>query len=268
MANPVNDIENYLIIPNEILILVSPEVQNIWKESDAAWHLFLNERMRPQMWAKSAAVLAVKMCWDLLIPKMNPGATCDHLEYRSESSPRVDQTIINVLMWIGRDGSGDPDNAVATVPMSVRIPVPKDDEDLIITVTASSIIPTGYPAGDSRRKIRNAADILINHEEFQSEDDRNKVIRSSLRERYRNIKALEPNKIVVNDPGAPRSSGGLKTYSYYGENQNKPFHQGHGTLVFYFHFTETTLWELHLPPWFMIIKNVRYSSPNDPAAAA
>jgi len=267
VANPINDVENYLVIPNQIKIVVSPEVQNIWKQSDAAWHLFLNERTRPQMWSKSAAVLAVKMCWEMLIPKMNPGATCITAQYRSESSPRVDQAVINLLMWIGRDGSGDTDTAAATVPMSVRIPVPKDDEDLIITVTASSIIPAGYPAGDSRREIRNAADILINQEEFQSEYDRNKVIRSSLKERYRNIEELKPNEIVVDDPGAPRSSGRLSEKYYYGEYQNTPLLSSYVTVAFTFHFTEATLWELHLPPWFIVTKNVRYSNPNNPAAA-
>ena len=264
MAHSITDVENYLVIPSEIKIVVSPAVQNIWKESDPSWS--------SGMWSKSAPVLAVNLCWDLLIPKMNPGATCDHLEFRSESSSRADQAIINVLMWIGRDGSGDADTAVATVPMTVRIPVPKDEEDLIITVTPTTIRPSGYPVGDSRREIRNAAAILINQEKFQSEEERNKVIKASLNERFRNIEALDPDEIVVNDPGPPKDLRGKKSSYYYSgwreHLSDSPQLPHYVSNSFTFQFTEATLWELHLPPLFIVTKTIIYPDPDQPAAAA
>jgi len=287
VAHQVIDLENYLVIPSEIKIVVSPAVQNIWKESDSDdfwdfWTYFLTERLLdrgafidsdvedPSEWSKTGLILAVTLCWDLLIPKMNPGATCEHLEFRSEGA---DGSLdIHVLMWIGRDGSGDADNAAATVPMSVHIPVPKDDEDLIITVTPTTIRPSGLPVDDSRREIRNAAAILINQEKFQSEVERDKVIRASLNERFRNIEALDPDEIVVNDPGPPKDLRGKKSsYSYSGWREHlsdSPQLPHYVFNSFSFHFTEATLWELHLPPLFIVTQNVAYRDPNQPAAAA
>ena len=219
-------------------------------------------------------LLAIKMCWDLLIPSMNPGATCVDVQYRSEMPPLLpgEDSIVKTTMWIGRDGTDNRDTAAATVMMQVRIPFAKDNEDLLIIVTPTTIRPVriNYPELSHARKvgmIRNAAEILINQEEFQSQDDRNKVIKASLNERFKNIEALDPNEIVVDDPG-PRNLQGYSTLGSMISSWENPSQQSYVILTFSFQFIQATLWELRLPPWFIVTKNVHYPDPNQPAAAA